>query len=191
MIELKNLTKSFGEKQVLKDLTWSVPEGRISVIMGPSGGGKTTLLRILLGLEHADSGTVSGLEGKRLSAVFQEDRLCENVSAVSNLRLVNPALSRKSAENMLEKLGLGDALRQPVRELSGGMKRRVAIARALCTEYDVLLADEPFKGLDEETKRRTMAFFSESAREKTVILVTHDPSEAEILGGRILPLDPE
>ena len=191
MIELKNLTKSFGEKQVLKDLTWSVPEGRISVIMGPSGGGKTTLLRILLGLEHADSGTVLGLEGKRLSAVFQEDRLCENVSAVSNLRLVNPALSRKSAENMLEKLGLGDALRQPVRELSGGMKRRVAIARALCTEYDVLLADEPFKGLDEETKRRTMAFFSESAREKTVILVTHDPSEAEILGGRILPLDPE
>ena len=191
MIELKNLSKSFGEKQILKDLNWSVPEGRISVIMGPSGGGKTTLLRILLGLEHADSGTVSGLEGKRLSAVFQEDRLCENVSAVSNLRLVNPALSCKSAENMLEKLGLGDALRQPVRELSGGMKRRVAIARALCTEYDVLLADEPFKGLDEETKRRTMAFFSESAREKTVILVTHDPSEAEILGGRILPLDPE
>ena len=189
MIELKNLNKAFGEKQVLKNLNWTIPEGSTSVIMGPSGGGKTTLLRILLGLEHADSGTVSGLEGKRLSAVFQEDRLCENVSAVSNLRLVNPALSRKSAESMLAKLGLGDALRQPVRELSGGMKRRVAIARALCTEYDVLLADEPFKGLDEETKRRTMEFFSESVQGKTVIIVTHDPSEAEILEGRILLME--
>ncbi len=189
MIELKNLNKAFGEKQVLKNLNWTIPEGSTSVIMGPSGGGKTTLLRILLGLEQADSGTVSGLEGKRLSAVFQEDRLCENVSAVSNLRLVNPALSRKSAESMLAKLGLGDALRQPVRELSGGMKRRVAIARALCTEYDVLLADEPFKGLDEETKRRTMEFFSESVQGKTVIIVTHDPSEAEILEGRILLIE--
>ncbi|MBO6055007.1 MAG: ABC transporter ATP-binding protein [Oscillospiraceae bacterium] len=189
MIELKNLNKAFGEKQVLKNLNWTIPEGSTSVIMGPSGGGKTTLLRILLGLEQADSGTVSGLEGKRLSAVFQEDRLCENVSAVSNLRLVNPALSRKSAESMLAKLGLGDALRQPVRELSGGMKRRVAIARALCTEYDVLLADEPFKGLDEETKRRTMEFFSESVQGKTVIIVTHDPSEAEILEGRILLME--
>lgn len=189
MIELKNLNKAFGEKQVLKNLNWTIPEGSTSVIMGPSGGGKTTLLRILLGLEQADSGTVSGLEGKRLSAVFQEDRLCENVSAVSNLRLVNPALSRKSAESMLAKLGLGDALRQPVRELSGGMKRRVAIARALCTEYDVLLADEPFKGLDEETKRRTMEFFSESVQGKNVIIVTHDPSEAEILEGRILLME--
>ena len=189
MIELKNLNKAFGEKQVLKNLNWTIPEGSTSVIMGPSGGGKTTLLRILLGLEQADSGTVSGLEGKRLSAVFQEDRLCENVSAVSNLRLVNPALSRKSAESMLAKLGLGDALRQPVRELSGGMKRRVAIAHALCTEYDVLLADEPFKGLDEETKRRTMEFFSESVQGKTVIIVTHDPSEAEILEGRILLME--
>ena len=189
MIELKNLNKAFGEKQVLKNLNWTIPEGSTSVIMGPSGGGKTTLLRILLGLEQADSGTVSGLEGKRLSAVFQEDRLCENVSAISNLRLVNPALSRKSAESMLAKLGLGDALRQPVRELSGGMKRRVAIARALCTEYDVLLADEPFKGLDEETKRRTMEFFSESVQGKTVIIVTHDPSEAEILEGRILLME--
>ena len=149
--------------------------------MGPSGCGKTTLLRILLGLETADAGTITGLEGRRMSAVFQEDRLCENVSAVSNLRLVNPALSRRAAEAALTELGLGEALSQPVREFSGGMKRRVAILRALLAEFDLLLADEPFKGLDEETKRQTMAYFAEHTRGKTVILVTHEEIRPSLL----------
>ena len=188
-VQLNDLSKAFGEKQVLSHLSLRFPEGKVSVLMGPSGCGKTTLLRILMGLEQQDSGTVSGLEDKRLSAIFQEDRLCENVSAASNLRLVRPDLGRKQAEAMLTELGLGEALHQPVREFSGGMKRRVAIARALSAEYDLLLADEPFKGLDEETKHQTMALFAEKTRGKTVIRVTHEEQEAEFLGTEPIRLE--
>ena len=96
-VQLNDLSKAFGEKQVLSHLSLRFPEGKVSVLMGPSGCGKTTLLRILMGLEQQDSGTVSGLEDKRLSAIFQEDRLCENVSAASNLRLVGPGRGPASA----------------------------------------------------------------------------------------------
>ena len=85
-------------------------------------------------------------------------------------------------------MGLGDSLGQPVRTLSGGMKRRVAILRALAAEYDVLLADEPFKGLDEATKEQVMATFLERTQGKTVLLVTHETREAQALGGELLLL---
>lgn len=187
-IELKNLTKSFGEKTVFQNFSHVFPEGETTCVMGPSGCGKTTLLNLLLGLEAPDSGEILGLDGLKRSAVFQEDRLCENVSAPSNLRLVSPALSRRDAEGALSQLGLGDSLRQPVREFSGGMKRRVAILRALCAEYGVLLADEPFHGLDAAMKLRTMEYFREKTAGKTVILVTHDPEEAKFFAGRLLEL---
>ncbi len=187
-IILRDICKSYGEKQVLSHLSHRFPAGKTTCVMGPSGCGKTTLLNLLLGLEPPDSGELSGLDGLRKSAVFQEDRLCENMSAASNLRLVNPALSRKDAEKMLCALGLADGLKQPVREFSGGMKRRVAILRALAAEYGVLLADEPFKGLDEATKQKTMEYFREKTRDKTVVLVTHEESEAAFFPGKILRL---
>ncbi len=187
-IELKNLTKSFGEKAVFQNFSHVFPEGETTCVMGPSGCGKTTLLNLLLGLEAPDSGEILGLEDLKKSAVFQEDRLCENVSAPSNLRLVSPALSRRDAEGALSQLGLGDSLRQPVREFSGGMKRRVAILRALCADYGVLLADEPFHGLDAAMKLRTMEYFREKTAGKTVILVTHDPEEAKFFAGQLLEL---
>ena len=176
-IELREVSKAFGDKQVLQGFSHTFPQGKLTCVMGPSGCGKTTLLSLLL-----------GLEGLKKSAVFQEDRLCENAGAVSNIRLVNPALSKAAAEDMLEELGLGDSLRQPVRTLSGGMKRRVAILRALAAEYDVLLCDEPFKGLDEATKAQVMDYFLGKTQGKTVILVTHDPGEAKFLGGELLLL---
>lgn len=185
-IVLKDICKTFGDKTVLDSFTYSFPQGEITCIMGTSGCGKTTLLNILLGLTNADSGEISGIGGLRKSAVFQEDRLCENISAAANLRLINPALSKKDAEIMLCELGLENGLGQPVRELSGGMKRRTAILRALCAEYDLLLADEPFKGLDEATKLTVMKYFKEKTTGKTVILVTHDESEAEFFGGNTL-----
>ena len=187
-IELQNVCKAFGEKQVLQDFSHTFPEGELTCVMGPSGCGKTTLLSLLLGLEQPDSGRVLGMEGRRKSAVFQEDRLCENAGAVSNLRLVNPTLTREEAEAMLRDLGLGDSLRQPVREFSGGMKRRTAILRALIAPYDVLFADEPFQGLDQDTKGLVLDYWRERTRGKTVILVTHDLAEAEALGDHILSL---
>lgn len=187
-IELRDVCKSYGEKKVLDHFSHKFPEGELTCIMGLSGCGKTTLLSLLLGLESPDSGQIFGMEGRKKSAVFQENRLCENTGAVSNIRLVNPSLTKEETEAMLCALGLSDSLRQPVRTLSGGMKRRVAILRALAAEYDVLFLDEPFKGLDTGTKSLVMGYFLGKTKGKTVILVTHDPSEAETLGGRLLLL---
>ena len=150
--------------------------------MAPSGAGKTTLLRILMGFTSADSGTLLGLEHIRFSAVFQEDRLCENLTPISNLRLVSPTLSKQEAAAALGGVGLSDCLTQPVRELSGGMHRRVAILRALLAEYDLLFLDEPFKGLDEETKALVIADTRRRCAGRTVLLVTHDPDELKVLG---------
>ena len=147
-IAVKHLCKSFGGRTVLRDLTFTAGPG-ITAVMAPSGTGKTTLLRILLGLERPDSGTVEGLAGKRLTAVFQEDRLLEHLSAEGNLRFVlgrvyDPAAARA----LLDRLGLPDTGAQPVREFSGGMKRRLALARALLAPFDALALDEPFTGID-------------------------------------------
>ena len=192
MLELRNIKKDYpmGATVVhaLKGVSIQFRRSEFVSILGPSGCGKTTLLSLLLGLEQPDAGKILGMEGRRKSAVFQEDRLCENASAVSNIRLVNPALSKGEAEAMLRELGLGDSLGQPVRTLSGGMKRRVAILRALAAEYDVLFCDEPFKGLDQATKAQVLDYFLARTQGKTVLVVTHDPEEAKSLGGHTLLL---
>ena len=181
-IQVRNLSKSFGDKAVLRNFSADFPAGAVTAVMAPSGGGKTTLLRLLMGLETADGGTVEGLEGLRQSAVFQEDRLCENLSAQANLRLVNPSLSAKEAEEALAAVGLAGCGGQRVAEFSGGMRRRVAILRALLARWDVLFLDEPFKGLDAETKALVLSYTRRRCEGRTVLLVTHDPSEAEALG---------
>lgn len=180
-IILSNICKSFSGAPVLRDFSARFPAGAVSCVMAPSGAGKTTLLRILMGLERADSGELSGLEGRRLSAVFQEDRLCPWLSAAENILLVSPALAGARVESALTEMGLGDAAEQSVRELSGGMCRRVALLRALLAEAEILLLDEPFKGLDQETKASVIQVVRKYAAGKTVILVTHDPSEPEAL----------
>ena len=176
------LCKSFGEKSVLRDVSGTLAAGRITGLMAPSGAGKTTLLRILMGLEQADSGRIDGLDGLRLSAVFQEDRLCDQLDGVSNLRLVTPSLSRAEARNALEAVGLADCIGQPTRELSGGQRRRVAILRGLLADYDLLILDEPFKGLDRDTKQLVIEDTQRRCMGKTVLLVTHDPTELDALG---------
>ena len=117
------------------------------MLMGPSGIGKTTLLLLLLGLVSPDSGEITGLPEK-VSVIFQEDRLCEDFSALSNVAMVLPRGGEETASALLKALGLEEAMRQPVHTLSGGMKRRVAIARGLAADSPLLLMDEPFKGLD-------------------------------------------
>ena len=190
-IIIKDLCKSFGEKKVLENFSVTFPAGSVSCIMAPSGAGKTTLISIIQGFVKPDSGSISGNEVP-MSAVFQEDRLCEDFNPVSNVRFsCSSKKNKKSKEEIvscLTSLGLGDSLGKPVREFSGGMKRRVAIARALMAEYELLFLDEPFKGLDEELKVSVAEYIRASAAGKTVIAVSHDESEAALLGATIIKM---
>ena len=140
MLKLQHLTKRFGAAPLFTDLCMEVDAP--VVLWAPSGWGKTTLLRILMGLEAPTSGSVEGVG--RVGVVFQEDRLCDNLDPSANIRLINPTLGRRETEDALAAVGLAGCLRQPARELSGGMRRRVAILRALLAEYDLLFLDEPF-----------------------------------------------
>ena len=185
-ITITDLSKSYDEKQVLHNLNAILEDGKTTALMGTSGSGKTTLANILLALEQPDSGTITGLPQHK-SAVFQEDRLSENYSALTNVQAVckNKA-DKEKAKNILCRLGLEKELKTQVRALSGGMKRRVALARALCAEYDFLVLDEPFKGLDEQTKEATMQTVKEMTRGKTVLLITHDKDEAQFFTDTII-----
>ena len=186
-IVVEQVSKRFGEKRVLEHFSAVFAGGETTCIMGDSGCGKTTLLNLLMGFEKADGGRITGVP-EHMSTVFQEDRLCEAFGAVSNIRLV---LGRKvPAEwirDHLRELGLdGDAFDNPVSEFSGGMNRRVAIARAVSYGGDVLFMDEPFMGLDESTKKMAAAYVRRHAAGRTVIMVTHDESEVELMGGHLI-----
>lgn len=184
-IILKNICKAYDGKIIYDNYSAVFKEGEVTGIMAPSGEGKTTLLRMLMGIEKPDSGEILGMEGVKKSAVFQEDRLCENLTAEANIRLVNPKLSSKEVKEALTAIGLGDALEQPVCEFSGGMRRRAAILRALLSEYDVLFLDEPFRGLDEKTKLAVIEDVKQRSAGKTVLLVTHDTKELELMQAQI------
>lgn len=175
-IILDKISKSYGDKKVLEELSLVLPEKGIFCLLGASGIGKTTLLRLLAGLETPDSGSITGLEGKKLSMVFQNDRLLPNSSAFENVSL---ASSPEAAALWLERLELGDAADKKPGKLSGGMQRRVALARALAFGGDVLLLDEPFKGFDSELKKRIFPYIIGYAKNALVVLVTHDEKEAE------------
>jgi NitT/TauT family transport system ATP-binding protein len=175
---IHKLSKCFGDKVIFNNAEFLFKGGETNAIVGASGIGKTTLLRILLSLETPDSGDISSLHGLRFSAVFQEYRLCENLSASANVRLVT---TREQGDELLKELGLKESISLPVREFSGGMKQRVSIARALAAPFDILVLDEPFTGLDDDTKERTIACIKRHTKGKTIILVTHDAKEREMM----------
>lgn len=184
---VRNLSKSYDGRAVLENVSFTAPVG-LTRIAGNSGIGKTTLLRILLGLETADSGEITGLSGKRLAAVFQEDRLLDFMTPADNIRLPEPKLERAVILREMAAMGLTGCENQPVRELSGGMRRRVAILRALLCGADVIALDEPFKGLDEATRARVIDETKRLCRGKTVLMVTHEAAEAERMGAKIVGL---
>ncbi len=190
MLKAENIKKRFGDLTVLDGFSHCFAEGSFTTVMGPSGCGKSTLLSVLMGLLIPDEGIVTRSSDK-LSAVFQENRLCENLSVLSNLRLVQGRKKERSGLiPELEATGLYNCADKPVRELSGGMKRRTALLRALLADYDILFLDEPFKGLDTETKNNVMIYTREKTAGRTVILVTHDADEAAFFGGETIMLSP-
>lgn len=188
MYGCEKLVKRYGGQTVLNELTLSFEEGGCYCLMAPSGGGKTTLFRILAGLEQADSGKLVGFEGAKLAMVFQENRLCEQLTPVTNVAMVQTAPDRKRIEAELSKILPPSCLCQTAATLSGGMKRRVAIARALLSDSDILLMDEPFTGLDEENREKVMDYVKEKKGDRLLLLTTHRPEEAEALGATVINL---
>ena len=186
-MRLEHISKSYGGKTVLRDVSFSLEQG-VTCLMAPSGSGKTTLLRILLGLERPDKGRIAGAPA-RWGVMFQEDRLLEELSAMENLRFaVGPALDEETASGLLTRLGLGGEGEKAIRAYSGGMKRRLALARALLVPSQALALDEPFTGLDGENREICLELIAEAAREKAVLLVTHDEGDAGALDARIIRL---
>lgn len=189
-IDLINLTKSFEGRPVLSGLSHTFPSGKITCILGPSGRGKTTLLNLVLGLTAPDSGEIRGVPPGRIAAVFQEDRLIAHLCAVSNIKAV---LGRRVSEAAILKalaaVGLDADARRPVRELSGGMQRRVALVRALMADSPLVVMDEPFKGLDAQTRSEAIAFVRRMLAGRTALIVTHDPAEAAMLDANVFELN--
>lgn len=189
-INISNLTKKYGKKEIFKNFSLEIEAGKVTALMGKSGFGKTTLIRILMGLEKYDEGKITGLENQKISTVFQEDRLCENLSAITNISIVcEKETSIREISVELEKIGLKESQNKPVKTLSGGMKRRVAIIRCIMAKSDIIIFDEPLKGLDEITKKNVIRYLKEKIRGKTVIIVTHDIEEARQLDGTIVNLE--
>lgn len=170
---LKQLGKGFGGQKVVDNYSAVYEPGKTYVLDSPSGSGKTTLLRLLCGLEQPDEGEVvcEKPDGPVCSMVFQEDRLCEEYSAVRNVEMVLG--DRRIARKSLEKLLAPEALDKPCSQLSGGMKRRVALVRAMEADSHIVLLDEPYTGMDEETRCRAQEYVEERRRGRAVILATH------------------
>ncbi len=181
MIRLEHVYKGFGGNAVLEDISLDLPEKGFCAITGRSGLGKTTLLYLIAGLYKPDRGSVH-VEGERISMVFQEDRLMPWETALQNAAI---ASTREIAAELLTELGLGAELNKYPRELSGGMQRRVSIARALSFKADVYIMDEPFKGLDPETRSAVFGVIRRRTEGALLIMVTHDPSDAECADIRI------
>lgn len=184
------LSKAFGNNQVLREVSLTFETGSRTCLTGPSGCGKTTFLYLLMGLIKPDSGRVLLPERCRMSVVFQENRLLEHRSALSNLRLVCRGIPEAMLKEALIQVGLEENVHMiPARELSGGMARRVAIVRAMLAPSDVILMDEPLKGLDAENRKRTIDFINSHLEQKTLIIVTHDTRDPADFSADIVRLE--
>ena len=185
MIRIDGLAVSYGSQQVLKNCSLRVEKGSRIALMGPSGCGKTTLINVIAGLVQPDGGTVE--TAGRVTYVFQEPALFPWLTAAENINVVlsDSAETMPRALQWLEAAGLGDCAEKYPRQLSGGQKQRIAICRALAFGGDILLLDEPLKGLDPATRQRVADLILRESRDKTLLLVTHDPWEAEVLCDRV------
>ncbi|MBQ9059080.1 MAG: ABC transporter ATP-binding protein [Atopobiaceae bacterium] len=172
-MRLSNISKSFGSLEVLRDFSVELPTSGFVGISGPSGRGKTTLIRIIAGLERPDAGTIEGCPG-RISMQFEEDRLLPWLDVCANLTLVGA--TEADARVVLAELGLEDKLHARVSGLSGGQRRRVALARSLLFPAQLYLLDEPTARLDEASAQQVIDLIWQrcSAAEKLVVISSHD-----------------
>lgn len=199
-LQIKDLRKTYGGKTVLSIGEITLRSHSFTCIVGKSGCGKTTLLRVLAGLENADTGTITGLPDKT-APVFQEPRLMPWLTVKDNILLSEkarpdkknpPALSGKERiEELLDDLELTEAAGLYPRQLSGGMAQRVSLGRTLYYDPELILMDEPFSSLDYFTRRhlQDMVLHIFRNKQKTILLVTHDVEEALLLGDRILVME--
>lgn len=188
VLVLEDITKSFGERTVLQEVSLTIPSGGHIAVMGESGAGKTTLARIAAGLERADSGKVAaaGLIGY----VFQEDRLIGCLNSLGNL-VIAGAEPRQAYQVLTAFRFTGELIFKPCSQLSGGEKRRAALARALLCGAGSIIFDEPFKGIDDGTLREfILPEVKRLAAGKTMLMITHSESEANELCDSIVTLVP-
>lgn len=203
MLTIKNLTKMYDQNVIFKNLNLTVKEGEVLSIVGPSGIGKTTLIKIMAGLEPANSGEITinneaiSIDGERSDAniglIFQDFNLFPNFTVMDNITLapinVNKVPAEKAKEqalSLLESLGMADKADLYPYQLSGGQKQRVAIARALAMSPKILAYDEPTSGLDESSTKQVAEFVKTlKSRGVTQVIITHDQFFAEIVSDRI------
>lgn len=209
MLELRNISTKFGDKQILKDFNLIVPEKQVLAIVGPSGGGKTTLLRMLAGLETIDSGQViyngetldvTELEKRNLLGfVFQDFQLFPHLSVLENLTLspihtmnISKEEAEEKAQGLLARLGLSEHAKAYPYSLSGGQKQRVALARAMMINPEIIGYDEPTSALDPALRLEVEKLILQN-REMgmTQIVVTHDLQFAENIADSILKVTPK
>lgn len=191
IIEVKDVSKSYGEKKVLDGFNLNIEDEHSYIVTGGSGAGKTTLLRLVLGLEKPDSGKV-GLLGDykypyiNAGVVFQEDRLCEGFSAVTNCAMVSKKVFKQTVREELLKLLPEDKVDIPVKRLSASERRMVCIARACCIPSDVLVMDEPFKGLNPSEKEKAISFIRDKQGSGSLVIASEDTTGLDF--GRIITL---
>jgi len=191
IIEVKDVSKAYGEKKVLDGFNLNIEDEHSYIITGGRGAGKTTLLRLVLGLEKPDSGKV-GLLGDykypyiNAGVVFQEDRLCEGFSAVTNCAMVSKKVFKQTVREELLKLLPEDKVDIPVKNLSNAERRMVCIARACCIPSDVLVMDEPFKGLNPSEKEKAISFIRDKQGSGSLVIASEDTTGLDF--GRIITL---
>ena len=209
-IKVENLKKSFGDLEVLKDISTEIYKGEVVVVIGPSGSGKSTFLRCLNKLEVATGGsiTVNGVDitqkkvdinkvRENIGMVFQHFNLFNNMNIIDNLMLAPNMLNKcskeeakKRADEMLAKVGLSEKAKNYPSQLSGGQKQRVAIARALCMQPDIMLFDEPTSALDPEMVGEVLQVMKDLAAEgMTMVIVTHEMGFAREVADRVIFMD--
>ncbi len=190
LVQITDLTKKFGETTVLENANFTLRQAETVAIMGYSGAGKTTFLKILLGLDKKYSGEYINYAPK-MACVFQEDRLLPWLTLYDNIKLVNKAIEEDELQQILNVLNLQNYQRYYPDELSGGMRQRTAIARALAFKSDLIVMDEPLKSTDQALSDIILNYLKEKAlNDKTaIVFVTHDITSAQRISDRILLLD--